>query len=960
MGVMAAVFGIEITLQAAVLGLVTGLTYAAFAAGFVLIYRSTGVLNFAHGELGAFGLAVFVLLINNYGVPWWPAFALSIVACSMVGMVIELIVVRRLFASPRLVLLIATIGVGQILLVARVAWIPDINASGVVPTAFAATWEPFGNLRLQARELIVVAVVPALIAALGLFLTRSRFGLAVRASASNPDTARVFGTSPRRVSTIVWSISGAFAGATAILIAPLQNLQAGLVDDSGQALAEVLLLRVLVVSLLARMRSLPLTLAAGLGVGLVEKIVRDNVSSTNQTVVDLLMFLSVLAVVLWLARGERDDSGWSLSPNVSPIPAKLRSVWWVTHLNHLGFALLFGALALLPLVITTNSGMFTWTVIILWAMVALSLTILTGWSGQLSLGQFAFVGVGGLTTIAITKGHDIPIPFDLFDLSVELPWGAGVAIGTLLGVVFALLIGLPALRVRGLFLTVATLAFAVASARWLLNQDFFTGGTSAPRPATAPKIGPIDFGESRRSLYYLCLGSLMVMAWITARLRASGSGRTFIAVRDNEDMAAASTVSPARTKLAAFGVAGGMAALAGGLLVSVIPSLQPSTTFAAVESVQVVVIAIIGGLGSVAGPILGSLWVRGIPELTPESLLDLQQLFTSNIGLLVLLMYFPGGLLQIVYAVRERLIAYAERRYPDLEPEAITRRQPSVPIWKDAQPLDPAVPALQVSGITVRFGGNVAVDNVELTVRQGEMLGLIGTNGSGKSTLLNAISGFVPADGRVELLGVDVSSLSAAQRHRVGLGRGFQAARLYPDLSVRECLQVALEARSRSPLVASMLGVPPSPGRERRKRAEADEIVDYLGLGRYADIPTGRLSTGTRRIVELGSLLAVNARVLLLDEPTGGVAQRETEAFGPLIVRIKEELNASVVVIEHDIPLVMSISDRVYCLESGSVIAEGDPQSVRNNPLVVASYLGTDDRAIQRSNSQRSDNVSSS
>jgi ABC-type branched-subunit amino acid transport system ATPase component len=354
----------------------------------------------------------------------------------------------------------------------------------------------------------------------------------------------------------------------------------------------------------------------------------------------------------------------------------------------------------------------------------------------------------------------------------------------------------------------------------------------------------------------------------------------------------------------------------------------------------------------VAGPILGALWVRGIPEFTPESLLDLQQLFTSNIGLLVLLMYFPGGLLQVVYAVRERLVGFAASRYPDLEPVPTSERKiPAVPVRPSTRKIDESLLALRVSGITVRFGGNVAVDNVDLTVHHGEMLGLIGTNGSGKSTLLNAISGFVPSDGRVELLGNDVSSLSAAQRHRVGLGRGFQAARLYPDLSVQECLQVALEARSRSPLVASMLGVPPSPSRERSKVAEAAEIIDYLGLGRYADVPTGRLSTGTRRIVELGSLLAVNARVLLLDEPTGGVAQRETEAFGPLILRIKEELNAAVVVIEHDIPLVMSISDRVYCLESGSVIAEGDPQTVRDNPLVIASYLGTDERAIQRSDS---------
>ena len=147
-----------------------------------------------------------------------------------------------------------------------------------------------------------------------------------------------------------------------------------------------------------------------------------------------------------------------------------------------------------------------------------------------------------------------------------------------------------------------------------------------------------------------------------------------------------------------------------------------------------------------------------------------------------------------------------------------------------------------------------------------------------------------------------------------------------------------------------MLALPPSPIAERRKRREADEIISYLGLGRYADSLIGELSTGTRRIVELGALIALDSKLLLLDEPTAGVAQRETEAFGPLIQTIQRELGASILIIEHDMPMVMSISNRIYCLEAGRVIAEGDPQSIRTNPAVIASYLGTDERAIQRSN----------
>ena len=162
-------------------------------------------------------------------------------------------------------------------------------------------------------------------------------------------------------------------------------------------------------------------------------------------------------------------------------------------------------------------------------------------------------------------------------------------------------------------------------------------------------------------------------------------------------------------------------------------------------------------------------------------------------------------------------------------------------------------------------------------------------------------------------------------------------------------MQVALEARGRTGILTAALLIPRSNRLERAKRADAAELIDFLGLGRYADTHISELSTGTRRIVELAGLLALDARVLCLDEPTAGIAQRETEAFGPLIVEIRRELGASMLVIEHDMPLIMSISDRVYCLEAGRIIAEGAPSAVRDNPLVIASYLGTDERAIARS-----------
>jgi len=959
--------GITIGQQSLVLGLVTGLTYASFAAGFVLIYRSTGVLNFAHGEVGAFGVALFVLLLAQYSVNWWLSFLLALAACAAIGMAIELIVIRRLFNSPRLVVLIATIGVGQIVLFAKFR-LPSVAAPGPISPPFKATWTPTDHIRLQAREIVVLVVVPVLIAVLAWFIARTRFGLAVRASASNADTARVYGTSPRRTSTIVWSISGAFAAATAIFLAPLQGINSA--QAGTAAIAEPLLLRVLVVSLLARMRSLPGTLIGGIAVGVAEQLIRTNVDSANRSVVDVYLFLAVLVVVLLVVRSTGEQESWSLAPRIKAIPSRLESVWWVRRLNAIGFAALFGFFVLLGLTLSSASSLFTWTSIMLFAMVALSMTVLTGWAGQLSLGQYAFVGLGGLTVLGLTQGNDIPIPFNLFNLAIRLPWAWAMVAATAVGVVTAVIVGLPALRVRGLFLAVTTLAFAVASATWLFNQEFFTGGTSYPRPAEKPvlDIGPIliDFGASRKNYYFLCLVSLAVVAAVVARLRRTGIGRSWIAVRDNEEMAAASTVSPTRMKLVAFGVAGGIAAYSGGLLVTLVPSLQPVSLFRAGESIVVVATAIIGGLGSVAGPILGALWVRGIPQAIPEGLDDLVRLLTSSIGLLVLLMYFPGGLLQIIYSIRDKLLERADRRMAEREAATEVEHKPAegapgpetAPEPRRPRPLvtaraatapDRSVPALRTQDVSVRFGGNTAVDHVSVHIDHGELVGLIGTNGAGKSTLLNAISGFVPARGRVFVLGTDVTGRRAPGRHALGLGRGFQGARIYPGLTVRESLMVALEARSQSRLVPSMTALPPSPGQERTKRAEADDLIDFMGLKRYADHFVATLSTGTRRIVELSSLLAVNARVLLLDEPTGGVAQREAEAFGPLIKQVQAELDAAVIVIEHDMPLVMGISDRVYCLEAGAVIAEGPPEQVRQDPLVIASYLGTSDQAIGRS-----------
>jgi ABC-type branched-subunit amino acid transport system ATPase component len=257
---------------------------------------------------------------------------------------------------------------------------------------------------------------------------------------------------------------------------------------------------------------------------------------------------------------------------------------------------------------------------------------------------------------------------------------------------------------------------------------------------------------------------------------------------------------------------------------------------------------------------------------------------------------------------------------------------------------------LRAEKVVVRFGGLAAVQDVSIEAHAGEIVGLLGPNGAGKTTLFDVLSGQIrPTSGRVFMDGVDVTGERPEQRARRGMGRTFQEARLYPEVSLLDTFKLALERGDPSNMVSSMLALPSSRSAERRKLRRAEEIVELLGLTPYAGRACSELSTGTRRFAELGCLLAMGSRLLLLDEPTAGIAQREVEAFAPVLKEIRDHLGATILVIDHDIPMMMSIVDRVYVMAAGELIAEGAPDVIRSDPKVVAAYLGTDERVIQRS-----------
>jgi ABC-type branched-subunit amino acid transport system ATPase component len=263
---------------------------------------------------------------------------------------------------------------------------------------------------------------------------------------------------------------------------------------------------------------------------------------------------------------------------------------------------------------------------------------------------------------------------------------------------------------------------------------------------------------------------------------------------------------------------------------------------------------------------------------------------------------------------------------------------------------DGGAPALVVDNAHLAFGGVKVLDGTTIDVGQGEIVGLIGPNGAGKTTLLNVVSGRLPAEsGRVVVGGVDVSDLSPEMRAAYGMARSFQDAHLFPGLTVLETIQVALANRFHVGMVSSMLAAPWVRAAELGSRREADAVVERFGLTPWRDALISDLSTGTRRICDLAAQVAVQPRLLLVDEPTAGVAQREAEAFGPLLRRIRSELECAVLIVEHDMPLLMGLCDRIYAMELGQVIACGTPEEIVAHPKVIASYLGTDQRAIRRS-----------
>lgn len=666
------------------LGLASGATLALHALGVVLVHRSQRFFSFAQVQIGAVAATLFTTLVNARplirltssvcppcvervtpavrNANYVAAVVLSLAAAALIGWLVHAGILRRLGQTARLVLTVATIFVVQLLgglqsAIVRYLTTDTQRVGGVAlkaapPPVSASVSAGPAVLRLPELAAIAAAVLAVVLA--GLWLRRTAAGTAVRASSDNGARAQMLGVDVAAVHGRVWAVAGLLSGVAGVLGAMAVGSAGGLTGGSVG-----LLVRILAVAVVARMTSLPLAAAAAAVLGVVDGAVRWSLGTGLPVDGALVVVIAGLLLLHTREATRSDEAGadWPAAREPRAVPAVLRAIPSVRSATRTGAALLAVVVVGLPFVLSPSQTDAV-AVAALYAIIGLSLLILTGWSGQVSLGQLAFAAVGGW--VAASTG---------WPLLLALP--AGAVAGGLVAVV----VGLPALRLRGLYLAVSTLAFGLATSAVLLDPRYLGGRL---KPIEDQSLLGLDLGEARPA-YYVATGALVLAALAVRGLRRSRTGRVLIAARDNEPAAQAMGIDLVRARLVAFAASGVLAAGAGVLFAAQQGGVQ-AESFGPERGIVLFTFTVIGGLGSLAGPLVGFAWyaLLALTSSTPV----LRDLATGGGGLLLLLL-LPGGLAQGLFALRDTALARVARRrrlaVPGFAPDAGAEQAPITP-----------------------------------------------------------------------------------------------------------------------------------------------------------------------------------------------------------------------------------------------------------------------------------------
>jgi len=652
------------------LGVVSGSAVALQALGVVLVYRSSGVINFAQVQVGATAAVLFSEMAQRreflhfasfvcapcvpggpdhaspaaVAVDFWMSFVLAVALSALLAYLAHALLVRRFARAPKLVATVLTIGIARLLagIAAALpsmfdATTPGVQLSNALPLPVQASFT-IAPTTFTASDIARVVAVVLACAGLAWFLLRSRRGIAVRGAADNPQRARTLGVDVDSLGGTVWLIAGVLSGVGACL----QATSAGVHADAP--LDVLTLVGILAAAVIGGFRSLPMVVAGALALGILEQGIHAGINAPDVFAASMLAVISLFLLLQRTPRSRAESEaavGWLAAREVRPIPQSLRRLPVVQAWLRWGAALLAVVVVAYPVVMSPND-VGTATRMCIDAMLGVSLLVLTGWAGQISLGQLAVAAVGAYLAALLSAGTGVSFL-------------VGVTAAAAAGAVVALLVGIPALRLRGMNLAVSTLALALTVSLVVVSGNYL--GQLLPSTVQRPVLLGLDL-EDQRVFYYVCLAVLAAVLVATAALRRSRTARALIACRENENAARALGVSPTRVRLIAFAVSGALAGLAGGLLAYNehgvhAPDLTPEM------GVAVFLMVVIGGMGSLWGPVLGAVYLG----LLLSSSNVLVSFLATGGGVVFVLLLAPGGLVQLLAATRDAMLRRVAMRH---------------------------------------------------------------------------------------------------------------------------------------------------------------------------------------------------------------------------------------------------------------------------------------------------------
>jgi ABC-type branched-subunit amino acid transport system ATPase component/ABC-type branched-subunit amino acid transport system permease subunit len=587
-----------------------------------------------------------------------------------------------------------------------------------------------------------------------------------------------------------------------------------------------------------------------------------------------------------------------------------RSVGWLRlHPALIPFLILLGLALLLPLTGNEYWALIATRAAIYWILVA-GLNLIVGFAGQLAIGYVALFTLGAYTASILAAGNVLP----------EMPVSVALIAAAMVGAAAGVVVGLPALRLRTFYFAMTTLGFATIVTQVALGWQSVTGGGIGLAGPSLP--APFD---TAWGLYYLCLALAAICTWMTANIARSRFGRALVATREAEVAAEASGISKPTLLIAVFLFAGAAAGVAGGLFASLQTYITPDA-FTFDLSLLFFIAVLIGGRGSILGPLLGTIILTLLPEIAAP--LAAWSTCVYAVLLLVIVLVLPGGIAALLDFRNRRPLPRNRTIQPHLGA--------LVTLLNTARQHTP----MELRGVVLSFGGVRAIDGLDMDVAPGAVHGLIGPNGSGKTTTLNVISGYYhPQAGGIALGALRLIGQAPHTRAGHGIARTFQTPRIIGESTVLQNVMVGATITGRASFVEAMLSLPRQVQDERRLTAAARTALQAVGLEGLADIRADRLQHSELRFVEIARALMLRPAFLLLDEPAAGLSPDEIKRLGGLIKAVSRQ-GVGVLLVEHHADLIFEICDQITVLNLGRVLARGTPAEIRVHKDVVSAYLG--------------------